>query len=82
MQDDSKVIWPPGGLARRLLRFSKRSKKLQEEKNAFISTRPVNSAAPLDCGVLVVIIKCCGALIHERGEGGGVAYKHWASGVI
>jgi len=74
VQDDSKV-------ARGLLRFSKRSKKLQEEKNAFIRTRPVNSAAPIDYGVLVVIIKCCGASIHERG-GGGEAYKHWASGVV
>ena len=40
----------------------------------------MNSAAPIDYGVVVVIIKCCGALIHER-EGEGVAYKHWASGV-
>ena len=69
VQDDSKGIWPLGGLSRGLLRFSKRSKKLQEEKNASISTRSVNSAAPIDYGVLVVIIKCCGALIHERGGG-------------
>ena len=79
VQDDSKVIWPLGGLARGLLRFFKRSKKLKEEKNASIRIRSVNSAAPIDYWVLVVIIKCCGALIHERG--GRAAYNHWASGV-